>query len=116
MRVDHTHINKKLPESLSKKLALGKYSQWATDIDEDTVVALCWFAGEIMYRSSRESFSPETFLDRHGERGAITETRPDIGLEGMYEICNGRKYSGGISEVVDRIYQGIHERSPKETD
>jgi hypothetical protein len=91
-----TQLSTKMEEiskSLKAKLAMGKYSQWAKDIDEETFVALCWFVGEFAVRhTSPGCMRAENF----------SKTRYGAGLKGIVEIYTGKTFDG-IESIRDYL-------------
>ena len=96
------------PEDFSKSLALGKYSRWAQDLDEETLRALCWFIGEFAGRTPIKAYAAESYAARFPFPGA--NERSDTGLEVVLEIYHGAKFAG-FEEIIARLDRGVTERS-----
>jgi hypothetical protein len=88
----------------------GKYTKWAESVNDQTLLAIYWFLGEILVRTSDTDFSAETFEARVGSTDDVAKLRKDAAMEALYQIYQGKRYSDGFNEIVDRIWAGVDER------
>jgi hypothetical protein len=88
----------------------GKYTDWAVNLDQETLSALFWAIGEFGYRAA--SASEQNWINVHIDKKISVETggwpagRIGVPLRAITEIVGGKKLT--ISELHDRIRQTLH--------
>ena len=91
-----------------KAQARGKYTDWAVNLDEQTLSALLWALGEFGYRGG----SADNWINIRIEEKISVETggwpagRIGVALTAIVEIVGGKQMT--LSELQDRIVQTMH--------
>jgi len=91
-------------EELRKRLAGGKYTQWATNLTEDTLEALLWMVGEYGCRVSEQRFLNHdwTIFAEH----PVLAARIKTGLETISRIVQFEE-SLDVEEAKRRIRDAV---------
>ncbi len=97
-------------DELSEMILRSKYTKWAESVDDQTLLAIYWFIGEILVRTRETDFSAVTYEARLGSADDPAKLRKDVAMEALYEIYRGKRYSDGFNEITDRLRAGVCDR------
>ena len=86
-------------DDFRRRLALGKYTRWASDLSEDQLAAALWAAGEFGYRAA----GVLECLDRRAAEvpPCYAYPRARIGLELLARMVGGERLTA--DEVIAQV-------------
>ena len=91
-------------EEAKKFLFEGKYSDWAKDINIETLHCLFWFVGEFSSRSDIREYI------HFGEANNLRDERRDIAVETIIRIQRGERFSGDPIQAPRDVFREAMKR------
>lgn len=95
-------------DSLRGRLAIGKYTRWASDLDEESMVALLWAIGEFAWRKEIILEVLEHYrstIDSENDVNSMPFLRALTGIKTIADIEDGQRMH--VDEVCKRIREAI---------